>query len=263
VPGDRTRFRSLILAGERPGGSEFARSLGLNSSVLVDVAGESAVSRVVNCVAAVRSVAGALLVGPGQIEYDASPEFSRVTEAAGIDWISQADGPSASVLKGLDALGEYPVFITAADHALLTPAIVDRFCAAALNDDSDVVVGLVPYDLVAAAFPGSRRTVLRFADGEYCGSNLFAVLRPAGRAAPEFWSALEADRKRPWRMVSRLGPALLFRYLTRTSTLAAVRHALEKSMGCTVGIVLVEEARAAVDVDSVADLELACQVLAG
>ena len=43
----RDKFKAVVLAGERPGGSDFSRALGLPASVLVDVAGKSAVARVI------------------------------------------------------------------------------------------------------------------------------------------------------------------------------------------------------------------------
>ena len=41
------KFAAVVLAGERPGGSDFSHELGLPASVLVDVAGKSALARVI------------------------------------------------------------------------------------------------------------------------------------------------------------------------------------------------------------------------
>jgi hypothetical protein len=160
------------------------------------------------------------------------------------------------------------LLITTADHGLLDSAMVDDFCtsaveAAAAPHSPDVVVGLVPHALVRAAFPDSRRTRLRFSDGVYCGSNLFAVLTGPGIEALRFWSEVEAHRKSPWKIARRLGFATLLRYLTRTLSVDAAFAAVSRRAGCTLGWVAVHEPRAAVDIDSVADWELARGLLAG
>jgi hypothetical protein len=174
-------------------------------------------------------------------------------------------GPSASALAGIEKLNSFPTLLTAGDHALLTAGLVDDFCTRVVELDVDVVFGLVPYSIVRAEFPETRRTVLKFSDGQFCGSNLFAILSPEGKAGPSFWSRVEADRKRPWRMVRSMGLgvglSMLFRYLLGRLTLDSVLDSLSRVMGCRVGCVLINEPRAAVDVDSVADRDLAEKVL--
>ncbi|MGD8385352.1 MAG: hypothetical protein PVF89_08085, partial [Lysobacterales bacterium] len=159
----------------------------------------------------------------------------------------------------------YPVLLTAGDHALLQAEIVDEFCAnaAALNarQAHDFIIGLVPYGLVRSAWPQSQRTVLRFSDGQFCGSNLFAVLTPAGLQALAFWRQAETNRKRPWRIARHFGLWAMLRYLLRRLSLPAAMASLSEAAGCRVGWVEVEHARAAVDVDSVQDQQLADKIL--
>lgn len=257
------KFSAVVLAGERPGGSAFSRELGLAASVLVDVAGTSAVARVIDALETSEAVSGGLLCGPAEEIYRNNAEFGDLLKESSFAWTAPASGPSASALAAIEQLDSFPTLLTAGDHALLTPELVDFFCYRALELDVDVAVGLVPYFIVKAAFPESKRTVLKLRNGAYCGSNLFAVLNPAGAAAPAFWQSLEADRKRPWRMAGRIGYGLLFRYLLRQVTLESGLKSLSRAMGCKVGYVLIDNPRAAVDVDSVADRDLAEKLLLG
>lgn len=257
------KFSAVVLAGERPGGSAFSRELGLAASVLVDVAGTSAVARVIDALETSEAVSGGVLCGPAEEIYRNNAEFGDLLEGSSFAWTAPASGPSASALAAIEQLDSLPTLLTAGDHALLTPELVDFFCHWALELDVDVVVGLVPYSIVKAAFPESKRTVLKLRNGAYCGSNLFAVLNPSGKAAPAFWQSLEADRKRPWRMAGRIGYGLLFRYLLRQVTLESGLKSLSRAMGCKVGYVLIDNPRAAVDVDSVADRDLAEKLLLG
>lgn len=255
------KFSAIVLAGERPGGSALSRQLGLPASVLVDVNGRSALARVFEALEASEVVQGGLLCGPAQEVYRRHQQLREIPQGAGFQWLAPAAGPSASALAAAEQLNRFPLLLTAGDHALLTAGLVDRFCRSARLLDADVVVGLAPYSLVRAAYPESKRTVLKFSDGQYCGTNLFALLNESGKKAPAFWGELESQRKKPWRMARRLGAGLLLRHLFGRLSLESALGSLSKVMGCRVGYVLINEPRAAVDVDSLADRDLAVRIL--
>ncbi|MFC1740362.1 nucleotidyltransferase family protein [Pseudomonadota bacterium] len=255
------KFAAVVLAGERPGGSPFSRELGLSASVLVDVAGKTSLRRVIETLDACGSVGEGVLCGPDQAVFEKEPEIGDILSGTSFQWIPPRPGPSASALAGIEKLKRFPVLLTAGDHALLTPAIVEDFCARAAELDVDVVFGIAPYPRVRAAFPESKRTVLRFSDGSYCGTNLFAILTREGMAGPAFWTRLEADRKHPWKMARKIGFGLLLRFFLGRLTLDSVLESLSRAMGCRVGCVIIENPRVAVDVDSVADRDLAVRIL--
>jgi GTP:adenosylcobinamide-phosphate guanylyltransferase len=255
------KFSAIVLAGERPGGSDFSRELGLAASVLVDVDGKSAVARVIEALESSEAVDEGILCGPAEDIYRDSSEFEQILRNSSFSWLAPREGPSASAVAAIEKLEHFPILLTAGDHALLTPGLVDDFCTRALDLEVDIAVGLAPYPVVRAAYPESKRTVLKFSDGDYCGTNLFAVLTPAGKAGPAFWKRLEADRKRPFRMLRRMGIGLLLRYLFGRLTLGSALKSGSKAMGCRVGYVQIDNPRAAVDVDSVADWDLAVKIL--
>lgn len=252
---------AIVLAGERPGGNALARAHQLPASVLVPVAGKPCLARVITTLRASHCIDGGLLVGPAAAVTKDNDILRELLAIGDFRWLEPMRGPSASALRAASALGKYPVLLTTGDHALLEPGVLDRFCTAAAASAADFVVGLVPHAVVRHRFPESKRTVLRFRDSAWCGSNLFVVRTHAGRHALELWQALEADRKRPWRMASRLGAGFLLRYLTGGLSLADALATLSARAGCRIAHVTVESARAAVDVDSSADLALAEEVL--
>lgn len=254
-----TPFRAIILAGERPGGSAISRAFNIPASVLVPVAGKPSLLRVMEAIKDSRQAHGGLICGPAADVLDDSKDLQHLLQDPHFQWLAPATGPAASALSALEQLDHYPVLLTAGDHALLTGEIVDDFCtsAHAIKSNHDFVIGLVPYALVQAAWPESRRTVLRFSNGHFCGSNLFAVLNPNGMKALSFWRQAEADRKHPWRIARRFGPVALLRYLLRRLTLEDALQTLSKAAGCSIGYVQVNFARAAVDIDTIADQQLA------
>lgn len=238
---------ALILAGSRPGAPDpLAARAGVPHKALIVLAGETLLARVA---AALRAA------GVATIAVSADhPAVVAEAQRLGLAVIAPAAGPSASVAAGLAALGT-PLIVTTADHALLAADWVTRFVAD-VPAGADVAVLLARRDVVAAAVPATRRTWLRFADGHWSGCNLFLLATPAATRAIGLWSVVEADRKRPWRIVRRLGPGLLLRYLLGRLTLAgAVRH-LGQTAGIKAAAVATPFGLAAVDVDKVEDLAL-------
>lgn len=261
-------FAAVVLAGERPGGNALARHLDLPAAVLAPVGGKPCLERVLDSLGGAAWVGPIAVCGPDARAVAASPALGRLLERAGVCWMAPAEGPAASALAAAGALaddpaGGYPLLVTSGDHGLLESTVVDDFCrrAAALDDRADVVVGLVPHETVARAFPASRRTVLGFADGAFCGSNLFALLGPDGRRALQFWRGVEADRKRPWKIARRLGVTTLLRYLLGRLPVDDAFREISRRAGCRVTWTAVDSARAAVDVDSTADWTLADRLL--
>jgi len=238
---------ALILAGSRPGAPDpLAAYAGVAHKALIALESETLLARVA---AAVR--AG----GAARVAVSAN-DPAVVVEAArlGLEVVPPAAGPSGSVANGLTTLGA-PLLVTTADHALLEGAWVRRFVAD-VPADADVAVLLARRETIEAAAPGTRRTYLRFADGAWSGCNLFLLRTPAAARAIGLWGQVEADRKRPWRIVRRLGPGLLGRYLLGRLTLAeAVAH-LGRSADVTAAAVASPYGLAAVDVDKPADLDL-------
>jgi len=275
-----TGWRAIVLAGERPGGNALARALDLPAAVLAPLAGTPCLQRVVDALLGSATVDRITLCGPAESVTRNHDTVRALVERPEVDWIAPAAGPAASALAGAGladgvtgtgteddvatgagAGNDFPLLLTSGDHGLLTAAIVDDFCSRAAAVDADLVVGLVPHERVAAAFPESRRTLLRFADGARCGSNLFALLTPRSAQALTFWQAVEADRKRPWKIVRRLGLTVLLRYLLGRLSADAAFATLSRRAGCRIRWIGVDAARAAVDVDSEADWRLADRIL--
>ena len=258
-----TNFRSIILAGERPGGSPISHAFNVAASVMVPVAGKPALSRVMEAIEDSQQVGGGIICGPSADVVEGSEELQLVLQNPGFEWLAPSNGPAASALSALENLGHYPALLTAGDHALLTGEIVDSFCTQVLssNPDFDLVIGFVPYVLVKEKWPESKRTLLKFSNGKFCGSNLFAIMTPDGRKALDFWRQAEADRKHPWRIARRFGFMALILYLLRRLSLEQALGGLSKAADCRIGHVKVGFARAAVDVDSIEDQKLAEQIL--
>lgn len=240
-------MNALILAGSRPGATDpVAAYAGVAHKALIVLGGETLLARVA---AAVRA-AGATRVAVSADHPAVLAEAARL----GLEVVPPAAGPSGSVAAGLAALGA-PLLVTTADHALLEAEWVRRFVKD-MPRAADVAVLLARSDVVETAAPGTKRTYLRFADGAWSGCNLFLLRTPRAANAIGLWAQVEADRKRPWRIVRRLGPGLLVRYLLgRLSLAEAVAH-LGRKADVNAAAVASPFGLAAVDVDKPGDLDL-------
>ena len=108
-----------------------------------------------------------------------------------------------------------------------------------------------------ARHPDARCTPLRFGDDAYCGTNLFLFRTLASRSLMQTWTQVEQARKTPWRVVSLLGPLAVLGYLSKQLSLAGALRSLSKKTGLELGAAILDEPRAALDVDTVGDWEFA------
>lgn len=250
-------FTALVLAASRPG-DPVARACGVSHKALVPAGGEPMLARVLAALRASPSV-GRIAVC---IEDAALLERLPGAAETGVEALPSAATPGASVLEAVARLGEpFPLLVTTADHALLTPAMVDRFCAAARASGADLAAGLAPASVIRRAYPAAQRTFLRFREDGYSGCNLFALLAPAALRAVRFWTVAERDRKRPWRLVRRFGPGSLLLFALGRLTLDQAMQRASRVLETRVTAVRMEDAEAAIDVDKPADLELVETIL--
>lgn len=254
-----------VLAGERNAPGEIAQAEGVPYKVLVEIDRVPMLQRVLQTLARALPGARCYLSGPDQPALERMPELAAQVASGQIAWQPAQGSPARSAVALLDvaradaragAGSDTELLLTTGDHPLLQEATVQAFVSEAQQTEADLVVGLASFDAVQAAFPAGRRTALRFAEGSFCGCNLFYVRGDAGRKVLSFWQQLEQHRKRPDRMLATLGWTLVLRYLLRRLTLAEALRRLGKRCDARVAMVPVADPDAAVDVDSLADLAL-------
>ena len=192
---------------------------------------------------------------PNRIEF-ALPSDERLAVAA-------SGATIASTLEALcsDASVSWPVLVTTADHALLTPGMIADFLAK--SQGADVAIGVVSREALLKRLPQTRRTWLKFRGGAYSGANLFLLGGPQVRPAIELWRASEQNRKKAWRMMLTLGFSGFLGAVLRLRTLQQTLDAVGRTLGLTVRAVELSDPLAAVDVDKPEDHELVTAILEG
>jgi CTP:molybdopterin cytidylyltransferase MocA len=249
-------FNAIVLAADRGRDDPVAAAAGVAAKCLTPIAGSPMVVRVVRALEQSARVNTILLCGPPADALRESTELAGMV-AGGVRWLSPEATPATSAAAALAALPEdVPVLLTTGDHALLTSDMVRHFLDQASALDGDVAVGLAPHELVQGTYPGTRRTVLKFSDGGYCGCNLFAFLSPRGRRMAHVWKQVEADRKQPIRVIGLVGWGAMALYALRLLSLEGAVRRISRQAGIAAGVVRMPFAEAAIDVDTVADLDL-------
>lgn len=235
---------ALILAGSRAEADPLAASEGVSHKALILLEGRPLLARVHAALAE---------AGIERIAVSANdPQVVALARALGAEVIAPERGPSGSVARAYAQLGA-PLLVTTADHALLQARWVRDFVAETPKG-ADVAVLMAARGAVEAALPGTRRTWLRFADGEWSGCNLFHIASTRGSLAIATWQQVEAERKRPWRIAARLGVGTLWSYWRGRLTLADALARLGHRIGIEAALVAAHDGLAAVDVDKARDL---------
>jgi CTP:molybdopterin cytidylyltransferase MocA len=255
----RTGWTAILLAGQRPGVDPLAQAFGEQWKALVRVDGEAMLSRVAKTLLASPSIARVVVVAQqpeilftGDCAWLANePRVATAVSTSGI-------AVSVAALAGTD-VAPWPVLVTTADHPLLTPAMVEAAIAGV--GDADVGVGVVSAHTLLAAYPGNRRTWLKFAGNHWTGANLFALASARAQPALHAWSEVERDRKKALKLIWHFGPLLAIRAVTRTISLAGALAKAGRKLGAKVVPIDLPFAEAGIDVDKPSDHVLAEQVL--
>jgi len=238
---------AVVLAGSRPGAPDsVAAAEGIPHKVLAIVNGQTLLECVV----------GALReAGIGEVAVSANhPAVEAEARRLSVTLLPTARGPSESVGLAFERFGA-PLLVTTGDHPLLEAQWV-RDLVEGTPAGADVSLVLAERGRVEAAAPGTRRTWLTFADGQWSGCNLFLLASPAAAKAIAAWKQVEADRKRPWRIARRLGIGTLWSYWRGKLALTEAIARLGGTLGVTAALVPASDGRAAIDVDKPEDLAL-------
>lgn len=250
-------WTAVVLAGSRPGRDRFAERFGTDLKALIPVAGEPMVVRPVRALLQSRGIGRILVLSQAPDRIAAVlPNDARIELEESKDTIAET-----MLALIADKRLEWPLLVTTADHALLDRKTIDEFCAEA--SDSDIAIGVVERSNLLRRFPDARRTWIRLRGGAYTGANLFALRSPRAAPAIDLWRSVEQDRKKAWRVISVLGPAVLMAAALRLVSLDAVLAQLGGRLALTVKAVRLSNPLAGVDVDKAEDHALAEAILEG
>lgn len=241
------RCTALVLAGSRPGGDPLAAAFGTDLKALIPVGGVPMVRRPVDALLASPDVAAVRVLAQ-------QPErIRRVLPADERLSVEPSGGTIAATLEALcfDQRTEWPLLVTTADHALLSPDMIEDFLS--LAKGSDLAVAVVERRALMHRLPQSERTWIGFRGGAYSGANLFLLGSVKVVSAIELWRSVEQDRKKGWRLLLMLGPLALLGAALRLRTIDQTVASIGRKLGLRMKAVEMADPLAAVDVDKQSD----------
>jgi GTP:adenosylcobinamide-phosphate guanylyltransferase len=238
---------AIVLAGERPGGDPLAKAFGVPAKALIAVSGVPMVDRVVVALEGCSGIERVIVVGGEAL-------------AAVRENVEPAGRTIAETVRELVERGHFPLLVTTADHALLDAAMIGSFIEGAHG--KDLAIGVVERRVLLAAYPTSKRTWLRFRGGAYSGANMFWI--GSARVTPvlDVWAAVEQRRKRGRALLSAFGLVVLIGTALRLLTIQGALARVGKRFGLSAGAVVLPQAEACIDVDSLPDHRLVETILA-
>jgi len=254
---------ALVPAGDRRAGDPVAKISGVSSKALAPLAGTPMIIRVLNALHSTGRIDTIVLCGPDRDAVESCPPLQDFISREDVSRIPAGDSLSDSIQAGLAGIEAGAlVLIATADHALLDAEMLNYFLDRVIEGRADVSVGLVEYAQIRRAYPGVRRTILKFSEGGYCGCNLYALNGSRAREIISLWQRTQAYRKRPWRMaLGLLGFRALGRYACGRLSLQQTRQAIMEATGVNVNFINLPFPHAGIDIDTPEDLDLAKQIL--
>lgn len=252
----KSGWTAILLAGQRPGVDPLAHAFDMSLKALVPVAGRPMVARVVDTLLSVPELARIIILCQ-------QPDSLRpvLPNDARIQFVTSSAGISESILAIAGTPdAPWPLFVTTADHPLLTRAIISDFLAS--SEGVNVAVAMVERQVVLAGYPDNKRTWIKLRGGAWSGANLFALSGDPARRALQLWVNAEKDRKQLIKLFWHFGPLIALRAITRTISLHDGIAALGRRLGLSARAVALPYAEAAIDVDKPSDHALVETILA-
>lgn len=252
---------AIVLAGSRGEADALCIASGVAHKALIPIGGRPMLVRVVETLLHSGRISEILVsIAQPEMALALAPIAAFVKDGR-VKLIKSANAPSESVLAAIGAAdNSWPLLVTTADHPLLRMEMIAHLLDHAPLD-ADATAAVVEEAVIRAAYPETARTYMRFRDAAFSGANLFLLRNHKAAGVVAFWRHVEANRKRPLRLMAALGLATILRFITGRLDLDQALRQLGKRCGARLGVVRLPFAEAAIDVDKPADLALVTRIL--
>ena len=254
------QITALILAGRREGQVDpLAAAAGLADKCLIPIGGQPMILHVVDALAAVPQIGTILVSINDPATLDGLAPLRALQDSGKLVITTARANLVDSVVAAVEA-APFPVLVTTADNALLTPAAVAQFIAAA--GQADVAVAFARRHSVLAAHPEGQRRFYKFRGGGYSNCNLFWLGSDKALKATESFRYGGQFAKRKKDAVRALGLTTLFLYLSGLMTIEGMFRHFSRRFGVRLKPLVMADGRLAIDVDNERTHRVAEEILA-
>ncbi len=249
-------FEAVVLAGGTDQG-ELAEQTGVSYRPLLEVGGRLIIQRVLAALRGAISVGRVVLVAPDPVQEAAGDEAVDIRVLASDSFVANIVNGVAATSSEADS-----VLVITGDLPLLTPAAVNDLAAQAATLQADVVYPIIPRESSERSFPGGKRTYVKLREGVFTGGNGMVLSRDFVRRRQDLINRLYESRKKPLKLAGLFGMRFIIGLLTGRLTLAQLEARAGRIINGRVAAVITPYPELGFDVDKLADLHLARQVVA-
>ncbi len=258
----KPKISALILAAARGPNDPMAAAFKAKHKCLIEINGTAMLIRVVQALDAVPEVQScAVSIDNFDVLRSVSELNARIS-GENLSLFKSSTSAPQSVVSAIEQMDHpFPLLVTTADHALLTPAMVVSFCHHARKLDCDIAVGVATRSEIERVDTTVKRTYFKFRDGDLSGCNLYYLKSEKALNAVRFWHQVDRIRKKPWALARTFGFGTLIKYLAGILTLEAALKRASVLLDAQTRAVILPYGEAAIDVDKPADHELVSRLL--
>ena len=246
---------AVVLAGGIDRG-EIAEETGVIYRPLLDIGGSPIIQRVLASLRGAVDVGDVVLVAPTEVHDVVGEEAVDVRVGAGDSFVDNIANGVRATAPEVDN-----VLIITGDLPLITPAAINDLVEQAESVRADVIYPIIPKESSERSFPGGKRTYVKLRDGVFTGGNGVVLARNFIELRRDLIARLFAARKNPIRLASIFGLGFVLGLLTGRLTLADLETRAGEIIGSRVAAVITAHPELGFDVDKIADLNLARQVV--
>jgi molybdopterin-guanine dinucleotide biosynthesis protein A len=253
---------ALVLAGKRDGSLDpLAASAGVTHKCLVPVRGKPLIEYPLSALTACQDIERIVISIDDPEALRALPTVAALEGSGRLTIVAAQHNLVDSVVAASRTAG-FPMLITTADNALLSPAAVADFVGAAQAQTADVAVAFASREAVLAAHPDGQRRFYAFRCGSYSNCNLYWLRSPTALAAAEVFRSGGQFAKHPKRILRAFGLLNLIRFRLGIGTLDAAFRRLSNRFRLNIQAVVLRDGRLAIDVDNLRTKNVAEEILA-
>lgn len=248
---------AVILAGGKigPENQLWIESNGLPKS-MISVAGKPMIQWVLDAVNKAKSVQQIVIVGLNDISsLKSAKPVAHTPDQGGI--FENLAAASSLILREVPGT-EYFLSISA-DIPLITDEIIEAVIAENQESGFDVFYNIVEQNVMETAFPGVKRTYMRFHDGRFCGADMHVM---STQSIPKMIEiGFVQFRKRPFKLISMAGPGTILRMLFYPLSLKNAEKVAYRKAGIRGKANVSKYPEIAMDIDTLQHLEIVRETL--
>ncbi|HCE56334.1 MAG TPA: hypothetical protein DER09_00710 [Prolixibacteraceae bacterium] len=248
---------AVILAGGKIGSENqlWIESNGLPKS-MISVGGKPMIQWVLDAANHAKSVQQIIIVGPDDISSLKSVKpLAHIPDQGGI--FENLAAAADLILKEVPGT-EYFLSISA-DIPLITGDIIETLIAENRESGFDVFYNVVEQNVMETAFPGVKRTYMKFSDGRFCGADMHVMSTKAiGKLAA---LGFVQHRKNPFKLIAMAGIGTILRMVFYPLSLKNAEKIVEERFGIHGKPVINLNAEIAMDIDTLQHLEIVRETL--